>query len=445
MAQKQSRAWRPYASYKESGVEWYGPIPTHWDVLALKRLARIRYGLGQPPMSAIEGVPLLRATNIKAGRISPEGMMLVDPADVPAGRDAQLTAGEILVVRSGAYTGDAAMVPEQYHGAFAGYDMVVTVRRGHPQYASWQLLAPEFRDLQVGFHQLRAAQPHLNAEQLGGALLLFPLDEQEAISAFLDRETTKLDKLVAKKKRLIELLQEKRAAVVKHAVTNGLDPGTAMADSRMPWLGEIPAHWTARRLKFAAKLESGHTPSRSVPEYWQNCTIPWVSLNDVAYLAENDYIFETSNYVNELGLANSSARLLPAKTVVLSRDATVGRCGILGSPMATSQHFVDWICSDDIDPKYLLFLFRGPMQQEFERLTMGATIRTIGMPDVNDFRVPLPPIAEQRAIVAHIERVRSAIDSLIAKIRQHIEKLREYRTALISAAVTGKIDVRDQA
>jgi type I restriction enzyme, S subunit len=168
-----------------------------------------------------------------------------------------------------------------------------------------------------------------------------------------------------------------------------------MKDSGVEWLGEIPTHWEVMRLKFAAKPASGHTPNRTIAEYWHNCTIPWVTLNDVSYLKDHDYIFETTNYINNLGLANSSARLLPTDTVILSRDATVGRCGILGRPMATSQHFVNWICHEKLLPKYLLHVFRGPMQQEFERLTMGATIRTIGMPDVNGLRVPIPPISEQ--------------------------------------------------
>ena len=112
--------------------------------------------------------------------------------------------------------------------------------------------------------------------------------------------------------------------------------------------------------------------------------------------------------------------------------------------MATSQHFVDWICRDELVPKYLLLVFRGPMQNEFERLTMGATLRTIGMPDVNSFRVPLPPVSEQQAIVAFVDDEKSKIDALIAKVHHHIDKLREYRTALISAAVTGKIDMRGE-
>lgn len=275
-------------------------------------------------------------------------------------------------------------------------------------------------------------------------LPILSLSEQRSIANFLDRETTRINDLIAKKERLIKLLQEKRAALISHAVTKGLDPTVPMKNSGVEWLGEIPEHWEVKRLKFAAKRESGHTPSRSIPEYWENCSIPWVTLNDVSYLKDHDYILDTTNYINSLGIANSSARLLPADTVILSRDATVGRCGVLGRPMATSQHFVDWICHEELLPKYLLFVFRGPMQQEFKRLTMGATILTIGMPDINGFCVPIPPIAEQKQIVLYIDHETTKIDTLISKIREGIAKLKEYSASLISAAVTGKIDVREE-
>ncbi len=113
--------------------------------------------------------------------------------------------------------------------------------------------------------------------------------------------------------------------------------------------------------------------------------------------------------------------------------------------MATAQHFVNWICGSSLLPEYLLMVFRGPMQQEFERLTMGATIRTIGMPDVGGFVVPVPPMAEQQAIVAELSEKRSQIGALAQSIERQIEKLNEYRAALITAAVTGKIDVRNGA
>jgi type I restriction enzyme S subunit len=272
-----------------------------------------------------------------------------------------------------------------------------------------------------------------------------PVPEQRAIAAFLDRETAKIDALVAKKEKLIELLQEKRAALITQAVTKGLDPTVPMKDSGVEWLGKIPAHWEVKRVKFIARLESGHTPSRQHPEYWENCTIPWFSLADVWQIRDGkkEYVQETSEKVSQLGLAHSAARLLPRGTVILSRTASVGFSAIMEVDMATTQDFVNWVCKTLIQPEYLLYVFRS-MRSEFERLTMGSTHQTIYMPDVAKFVTPVPPKAEQAEIVNFIRYQTTQLDALIAKVREGTDRLMEYRTALISAAVTGKIDVRGE-
>src|SRR5262245_46317793 len=219
-------------------------------------------------------------------------------------------------------------------------------------------------------------------------------------------------------------------------------PYAAYKDSGVEWLGEIPAHWQVNRTKFAARLRSGHTPSRHHPEYWQNCTIPWFGLADVWQIRDGrvEYVFETAEKISELGLANSAARLLPKGTVILSRTASVGFSAILGIDMATTQDFVNWVCGPTLRPEFLLYVFRS-MEHEFRRLTMGSTHQTIYMPDVGRFSTPVPPLPEQDQIMSTIRREAVKLDALIAKVRNAIDPLKEFRTALISAAVTGKIDV----
>ena len=247
-----------------------------------------------------------------------------------------------------------------------------------------------------------------------------------------------------RKERLIELLQEKRTALITRAVTRGLDPDVPMKDSGVEWLGEIPAHWEVKRLKWVAQMESGHTPDKKVAAYWNDGNIPWVSLNDTGYLKNQDYIRDTEYYTNALGLKNSSARLLPPRSVIFSRDATIGLCAITERSMAVSQHFIAWICTEALLPEYLLRALDA-MQGELERLTMGATLRTIGMPDVKTLSTPVPPVPEQDQIIAFVRKETAFIDALIGTVLQAIDLLKEFRTALISAAVTGKIDVREEA
>ena len=214
----------PDVPMKDSGVEWLGEIPAHWEVRRLKTIAAIRYGLGQPPKESPDGLPLVRATNVNRGHITDAAMLYVDPADVPLGRGAFLSTGEIIVVRSGAYTADSAIIPEKYDGAVAGYDMVVTARATRPEFIAIALLCPYVRDAQLVVASARSAQPHLNAEELGDALILLPPSVQQlAIASFVDRETAKIDALAAKVEEAIARLKEFRIALISAAVTGRID------------------------------------------------------------------------------------------------------------------------------------------------------------------------------------------------------------------------------
>lgn len=224
ISQAVTRGLDPNAPLKDSGIEWLGKIPAHWEVRKLKRVGSVRYGLGQPPPEVIDGVPLIRATNVYRGTIQDAGMIFISAKDVPEGRNAMLKAGEIIVVRSGAYTGDSALVPAAYEGAVAGYDMVFTTHHGCNRYYAWQMLTPHVLDVQFHSCRIRAAQPHLNAEELQETQVVVPpTDEQSAIANHLDFETARIDKLVARIVDHIETLREHRTALISAAVTGQID------------------------------------------------------------------------------------------------------------------------------------------------------------------------------------------------------------------------------
>jgi type I restriction enzyme, S subunit len=285
--------------------------------------------------------------------------------------------------------------------------------------------------------------PHLTAEKLRRHRFPFPPgNEQRTIADFLDRETAKVDALIGKNRELTDLLAEQRFSTIHDLVMKG--NGTSqLSESGHEWIGSIPTHWSVVKTKFAARLATGHTPSREHPEYWVNCDIPWFSLADVWQLrsGRQEYLGDTSEKVSQLGLANSAAVLLPAGTVIVSRTASVGFSGIMPVPMATTQDFVNWLCGPKIRPEYLLYVFRS-MRNEFQRLTMGSTHKTIYMPDVADFVTPLPSIDEQDSIVRAIRKNTAVLDQLTDALVSECDRLIEYRSSLISAAVTGQIDVR---
>lgn len=266
-----------------------------------------------------------------------------------------------------------------------------------------------------------------------------PVGAQGSVVDLLDEALARVDDLMRELGGLSRLGHEDALARQTRLALEGLAFATR-TPSGHEWMGSVPRHWRVSRLKYEARLESGHTPSRSRPELWTDCSIPWVSLNDVGTLATVEHISETVNLISEEGLAASSARVLPAGTVVVSRDATIGRCGILGVPMATSQHFANWVCSPSLEPRYLWLLFRTAMQAHFDSLTDGATLRTIGMADMRNLYVPVPPIDEQRAIVEEAAGIRQREAVLATEVETQMGLLHEHRQALVTAAVTGGLD-----
>ena len=219
-----TRGLDPDVPLKDSGVEWLGDVPAHWEIGRMKVVANIRYGLGQPPRESATGLPLIRATNVSRGHIVEKDLLHVDPKDVPPGRDAFLREKEIIVVRSGAYTADSAIIPEAYAGSVTGYDMVLTVKRAVPEFIAAALLSKYLRDEQLIVASNRAAQPHLNAEELGTSVVLLPpLLEQAAIVGYVDKATADIDTAIDKAQRQIDLLREYRTRLIADVVTGQVD------------------------------------------------------------------------------------------------------------------------------------------------------------------------------------------------------------------------------
>jgi len=237
-----TRGLNPNAPMKQANVNLRGDFPEHWELRRLKALAQIRYGLGQPPRELKRGLPLIRATNVDHGRIVEKDLVFVDPAAVPLTRRAFLDEGEIVVVRSGAYTADSAIIPKAFAGAVAGYDMVVTVRKALPEFIALCLLSSYVRVDQLVLASSRAAQPHLNAEELGTSLILVPpMDQQQAIVESVHRDLGVIEAAIARVQREIELIREYRARFIADVVTGKLDVRhlTVTSDAPFPDLGSM--------------------------------------------------------------------------------------------------------------------------------------------------------------------------------------------------------------
>ena len=283
---------------------------------------------------------------------------------------------------------------------------------------------------------------HVTKEELQNVPIPIPSqDEQRRIANFLDTETARIDNIAGVQNQVLASLAERRASGVFHLVTGRHRFERRV--SNLPWVDTLPAGWLEVRLGLVAQMGSGHTPSRSHPEWWVDCTIPWITTGEVSQVRDDrrEVIYETREKISELGMANSAAALHTAETVVLCRTASAGYSAIMGAAMATSQDFVTWTCGPRLDPYYLLWCLRAMRQDLLGRLAMGSTHKTIYVPDLQMLRVPLPTLEEQRQIVERIREQNARIDQLVDTVQRQLQLLTERRQALITAAVTGQIDV----
>lgn len=438
---EQSKVER-YPAYKDSGVDWLGEVPAHWEVKRLKNVCNINQNtLPETANKSLEFEYVdIGSVTFENGIIQTEKFTFKD-APSRARRLAKTGDTIISTVRTYLKAIDFVDEPKSNFVYSTGFAVLSPIKI-NSKFLSTIVKSDSFTN-QVDAYSKGMSYPAINSTDLGRLhILIPPLPEQTRIAAFLDRKTAQIDTAIAQKERLIELLKERRQIIIQNAVTRGLNPNVRMKDSGVEWIGEVPEHWEVSMTKYVARLETGHTPSRYIEKYWKNCTIPWFTLADVHQLRnlKTIYIDETASKISELGLANSAACLLPANTVLLSRTASVGFSGIAKVPMATSQDFVNWVCGERILPIYLLFVFRA-MREEFNKLVMGSTHQTIYMPDAKAFRTPLPPLKEQQYIADFIQKTTTKIDQAIAAKQSEIEKLKELKSVLINSAVTGKIRV----
>ena len=405
---------KDYPHYRDTGVEWLGEVPEHWEVRRLGMALAQVVGGGTPNTARDDywaddedGLPWVAISDMSQGgtieatekKVSPSGLREARLRPLPAGSVIYSMYASVGVV---ARLGIRAVTNQAILGLLP--DAMLSAR-----FLYWWLAAIRYPVLALTRSN---TQSNLNAETVRRLPLpLPPLDEQRAIAAFLDRETERIDALVAKKRLLIERLEEYRTALITRTVTRGLppeaaraaglDPSPRLKPSGVEWLGEVPEHWEVGNIRRYAEMKSGHTPSRQHPEYWEDCYIPWFTLADVWQLRDlrTVYAGETRELVSEVGIANSAAELLPASTVMLSRTASIGFSGIMSVPMATSQDYWNWVCGSKLIPEYLLLAFRS-MRSEFDRLMMGSTHRTIYEADAASFQIPVPPVTPDAPIEA---------------------------------------------
>ncbi|MFE8604831.1 restriction endonuclease subunit S domain-containing protein [Archangium violaceum] len=440
-----------YPEYKDSSVEWLGEVPSHWEIKKLKHVSpELTVGIVVEPsrLYAEEGVPALRSLNVKAGAISLDNLVFITQAGHEFHSKSRLRAGDIVAVRTG-QPGASAVVPQELDGCNC-IDLIV-IRRptiGSEQFLCWYL-GSEPALLQFSIGSGGAIQQHFNISTAAELIVAVPpLAEQTAIAAFIGRETGKIDALVAEQRRLIELLNEKRQAVISHAVTRGLAPNVAMRASDIEWLPEVPAHWRTVQVKHLARLgEKTFTDGDWIEApYITNEGVRLIQTGNVGVgvYKEQGFRFVSASTFEELGCTEVE----PRDVLICRLDGPVGRACLapdLGGRMITSVDNTILKVAEEVAPEFMVALFSSvPWLAWIDALCrVGGGFRLrVSRSQLGELRVPLPPLSEQISIARYLDSQAAKWAALAAESQRAIDLLQERRAALISAAVTGQIDVR---
>ena len=428
-----------------SSREWsFGPIPTEWRALPLKYVCSRSSLYGANVTAALyenDGVRFLRTTDIRDDGTLNEGGVFV-PADIVV--DYILSEGDFLISRSGTVGRAYVYQPEDGLCAYAGYLVRYVFR--DPDTSRWLFYitkSPGFRQW-LAATAIEATIGNVNGEKYANILVpVPPLPQQRDIADYLDRETARLDALVAAKERVLGLLAEKRRALITRAVTRGLDPNAPLRDSGIPWFDEIPAHWTQCHLK-RALVGVDYGISISVD------TQGAIAVLRMGDLQNGELDYSHLGFVEEV----DEALLLQRGDLVFNRTNSLDQIGKVALfrgkeeyPVSFASYLVRFRCDRSVLPEFLNYLLNSSFPRAWGR---AEALPAIGQANLNPNRfgylpIALPPLAEQREIVRYISRAASSLQSVRAATEQTITLLKERRAALFAAAVTGHIDVGNAA
>ena len=424
-----------YDKYKDSGVEWLGELPSHWDVKRLGSFFEER----REKVSDVD-YPALSVT--KSG-IVPQ---LDTAAKTDAGDNRKLVKADDFVINSRSdRKGSSGISP--YTGSVSLISIVMEPRTIYPAYAHHLLRSYPFQEEFYRYGKgIVADLWSTNSSEMKNILLpVIPITEQQNIANFLDHETAKIDSLIEKQQQLIELLKEKRQAVISHAVTKGLNANVALKDSGVEWLGQVPEHWEVRQLRYLGTCQNGinigaeyfgsGSPFISYGDVYRNPELPTVfdglvqsTENDrkIYSVRSGDVLFtRTSETIEEIGFSSTCLNDV--------KNATFAGFLIRFRPVKNT-----------LLPEYSKFYFRNILLRAFFVKEMNLVTRaSLSQELLKKLAVPFPSLEEQKKIADFLHSKDQIFDKLINDCKKQIELLKERRTALISAAVTGKIDVRN--
>jgi len=446
--------YKPYPAYKDSGVEWIGKVPEHWIVSPFKwQIERNDSGVWGVDPDGTDDTIVLRSTEQTADgkwRINDPARRKLSTAERNA---ALLAEGDLVVTRSSSalHVGKTTIVTPEIAAmgcCCANFMQRIRVRPSFKSMLAWYVMNSDIVRLQFDLlSNSTAGFVNLNGPTIGQVLLAIPpVSEQTAIVSFLNRETARIDVLIAKKTEFIELLAKKRQALITHAVTKGLDPNVKMKDSGVEWIGKVPEGWEVKRLRHVAAFKSSNVDKKAYDGQEA------VSLCNYTDVYHNEFITLNLPFMQATASPTEIEQFsLKKGDVIITQDSE--EPSDIGIPSLVKEEMPGIVCGDHLamirgaDFEMARFLHRiiqsHPTRAYFFVEALGITRYGLSREAIGDLRFCLPPQNEREAIADYLDSETARIDTLIAKVQLGIDLLKERRSALIVAAVTGKIDLRE--
>ena len=420
-----------YGDYKPVEFGWLRELPSHWEVFPLKRAAEL--GCLKRDVAAVDRYVGLENVSSWTGRIA--------VAEVPAeGLGIEFGAGDVLFGKLRPYLAKVALA--ETSGIASTEFLILRGQRVDPSFLRYSMVSRPFIDA-VNASTYGAKMPRASWEDIGSLPQPIPPPaEQRAIAAFLDRETTKIDALIAKQEQLIQSIEEHRRAYVYSCVTRGLETRAALVDSGIPWLGLIPAHWNVRPLKYFAAFYAG----AGFPDAEQGLSdeeLPFFKVKDLGSLGPDALLVSTDNTISRQTAKRLRAHLFPPRTIVMAKIGAallLNRFRMVGVPCCLDNNMLGIECDyRKIDPDFALLLIGAVL--DMRMLVNPGAVPSLNETRLGRLKIAVPSLSEQRAIVGHLRRETEKLGQLRHRAIDAVRVLQERRSALITAAVTGEIEV----
>ena len=434
---------KPYVEYKDSGLPWLGQVPAHWEIVRSKRLFSARKDLARPDdqqLSATQAYGVIEQAEFErrsGHRVVKISMHLDKRKHVDK---------DDFVISMRSFQGGI----ERAWSSGAIRSSYVVLKPGPDVNASYFQYALKssgyIRALQATGDFIRDGQDLNFANFVRVDLPSIPVDEQAAIGRFLDWANGRLERAIRAKRKVIALLTEQKQAIIRRAVTRGLDTTSPLKASGISWLGDIPAHWDVWRISRFARVGNGSTPSRAKPSYWNGGTYPWLNSSQV----NRSYIDRADQFITRTALRECHLPRVPTGSVLVAitgQGKTRGMSAQLGIEATINQHLA-FITPrlPVVSAEYLhLALSAAYLQLRAISDDTGSTKGALTCEDLKRFKLALPPPHEQAELVERIRTETRTISDAGERLEREIDFLREYRTRLIADVVTGKLDVREAA